>query len=152
MQVTNIGVISFDQDFYKTLPEAFPSETDISVYTAFLVAPYWSNIDTRLDGTVDYQVLNIAEGGAETTSRFTQVMNFINLEADTDFAGASWMLIATWKGVHPFPHGNSAEQDRQDPYLQSVSATIETKAKTIPLLHKETLLKKLRILFFKCTY
>ena len=95
---------------------------DISVYTAYLVAPYWSNIDTRLDGTVDYQVLNITEGGTETRNRFTQVMNFINDETDADFAAASWMLIATWRGVHPFPHGTSAEQDRQDPYLQSVSA------------------------------
>ena len=90
------------------------------MHTSYLIAPYWSNIDTRLDGEVDYQVLNAGVGGDETNNRFDQVTSFINSETDTNFAAASWMLVATWRGVHPYPHGESAEQDRQDPYLQSV--------------------------------
>ena len=51
-----------------------------------------------------------------------RVSSLINSEAeDPDFIG-SWMIVATWDSVHPFPHGSSAEQDRVDPYLQSVSS------------------------------
>ena len=50
-----------------------------------------------------------------------RVSSLINSEEDSDFVGG-WMIVATWDSVHPFPHGSSAEQDRVDPYLQSVSA------------------------------
>lgn len=59
--------------------------------------------------------------GTEVTNRFQQVTSFINSDNDPDFTGATWMLIANWYNAHPDPHGDSAEQDRQDPYLQSVS-------------------------------
>jgi hypothetical protein len=50
-----------------------------------------------------------------------RVSSLINSEEDDpDFLG-NWMIVATWDGVHPFPHGSSPQQDRVDPYLQSVS-------------------------------
>ncbi len=76
----------------------------------------------RLDGHVSYQILVSGEGGIEAVSdRFEQVTSFINSENDPNFSGATWMLVATWYNVHPDPHGDSAEQDREDPYLESVS-------------------------------
>ena len=44
----------------------------------------------------------------------------VNSENGT-LLNSNWMLVATWENVHPFPHGASADQDRQDPYLRSVS-------------------------------
>lgn len=93
---------------------------DITVYRSYLIAPYWSNIDTRLAGTVSYQILT-SGGGNEETDRLENVTNFLNSEMNASFSGANWMLVATWSNVHPNPHGDSVEQDRQDPYLQSVS-------------------------------
>ncbi len=61
------------------------------------------------------------EGGVDVFNIFEQVTGFINSQNDPDFIGATWMLLANWYNVHPDPHGDSAEQDRQDPYLQSVS-------------------------------
>ena len=51
----------------------------------------------------------------------SHVSSLINSEEDSDFVGG-WMIVATWDSVHPYPHGSSAEQDRVDPYLQSVSS------------------------------
>ncbi len=54
----------------------------------------------------------------------SRVANFINSEQGPEsIVNANWMLVATWVGVHPFPHGASAEEDRLDPYLQRVSST-----------------------------
>ena len=86
------------------------------------MAPYWSNIDTRLEGQVRYEVFQSSDGGTATEGRLGLVTDFINSEFDSDFVGGSWMLVATWREVHPNPHGESAEQAREDPYLQSVGS------------------------------
>ena len=84
------------------------------------MAPYWSDIDIRLDGHVNYEVHMMGESST-SNDYFRRVSSFINSEEDDpDFIG-SWMIVATWTNVHPFPHGSSTEQDRVDPYLQSVS-------------------------------
>ena len=69
-----------------------------------------------------YEVFQSSDGGNATGGRLQLVTDFISSEFDPDFVGGSWMLVATWRGVHPAPHGDSAEQDREDPYLQSVSS------------------------------
>ena len=51
-----------------------------------------------------------------------RVSSLINSEEDDPGFIGSWMIMATWDNVHPFPHGSSPEQDRVDPYLQSVSS------------------------------
>ena len=118
LQVGTNGIFSFGRDFRQDIPEAFPS-TDAEIYFAYLVAPYWSNIDTRLDGQVNYEVYVMGES-VISNDYLGRVSTFINSEQDPAFTG-NWMIVVTWDGVHPFPHGNSAEQDRVDPYLQSVS-------------------------------
>lgn len=116
-QVGTNGIFSFGRDFRQDLPQPFPS-FDAEVYFSYIVAPYWSNIDTRLDGQVNYEVY--AAGESTTADDYLRRATLlINTEQDTSFRG-NWMVVATWDGVHPFPHGNSAEQDREDPYLQSV--------------------------------
>lgn len=46
-QVGTNGIISFDSEFTRDLPESFPAMSDPEVFISYLVAPYWSNIDTR---------------------------------------------------------------------------------------------------------
>ena len=120
LQVGTNGIFSFGRDFRQDLPAQFPS-LDADVYFSYLVAPYWSNIDTRLDGQVNYEV-HVAGESSISDSYLGRVSAFIDAELDTGFVG-NWMVVATWDGVHPFPHGNSAEQDRVDPYLQSVCSS-----------------------------
>ena len=116
MQVGVSGIISFGQPFIDTQAQTFPSLTP-SVYYSFLVAPYWSYVDTRLEGEVRYSVFTTS---SDQSGYLLQVSNFINSENGVGFTG-EWMLVATWDRVHPFPHGESAEEDRVNPYLLSVS-------------------------------
>ena len=110
------GIFSFGRQFIENRPALFPTE-QASTYFSYVVAPFWSDIDTRLDGSVQYKTYSSANlSEAQDISR---VAEFVNTE-NGSISNANWMLVATWNEVHPFPHGNSAEQDRQDPYLQLV--------------------------------
>lgn len=112
------GVISFGEEFAYEAPGEFPTES-ASTYYKYIVAPYWSNTDTRMDGQVWYQIYQSGGGGMSDTLLNT-VGTFIVNQTGVDFVG-NWMLVAKWEGVHPFPHGRSLAQDRQDPYLEKVS-------------------------------
>lgn len=97
----------------------FPSN-DLDVRFEYLVTPFWSNIDTRLSGQVRY-VIHTSGESSSANSQIQDVVNFVNSQQDQEFTNANWMLVATWDRVHPFPHGESASEEREDPYLQSVS-------------------------------
>ena len=112
------GIISFDRPFTSTFQQAFPSQSG-DIFYSYLVAPYWSNIDTRLDGRVQYETLRLGDSD-DVDLRFRFTNNVINSELNPNFTG-NWILLANWENVHPFPHGASAELDRQNPYLEMVS-------------------------------
>ena len=130
-QVGTNGIFSFGREFSLDLPEPFPSD-NVAVHFSYLVAPFWSNTDTRLNGQVNYEV-HVAGESSTSDEYIGHVSSLINSELDSYFSG-SWMVVATWESVHPFPHGNSAQQDRVDPYLQSVRAC--SKFKPTALLYK----------------
>ena len=119
IQVSTEGVISFGEEFPYSEPAEFPTQVANTRFK-YIVAPYWSNIDTRLDGQVWYET---HQSGSSAVSN--QVLNrvgaFITNQTGVDFTG-NWMLVAMWDSVHPFPHGASVDADRQYPYLQSVSS------------------------------
>ena len=121
-QVETNGVISFGRPLGLNRPALFPTE-QVSSFYAYTVAPYWSDIDTRLNGSVRYQTYSSVN--SSDAQVINTVADFINAE-NGSISNASWMLVATWEDVHPFPHGESAEQDRQDPYLGSVSVSLAT--------------------------
>lgn len=111
------GIISFDREFALNSPENFPS-LDGDVYFGYLVAPYWSNIDTRRAGTVRYETYRRGDSEA-SDKQMGVVTDFLSDEENIDLVG-EWMLLASWENVHPYPHGDSAELARLNPYLESV--------------------------------
>ena len=118
LQVGVNGIISFDREFSLNSPENFPS-TDGKVFYSYLVAPYWSDIDTRREGRVRYESYYLGDSIA-SDRQLNTVNDFIQTEEDSDFQG-NWMMLASWEDVHPFPHGDIANFDRVDPYLELVS-------------------------------
>ena len=75
---------------------------------------------------MNYEVHSMGESSS-SNDYLERVSSLVNSEEDDpDFIG-SWMIVATWDNVHPFPHGSSPEQDRADPYLQSVSMIAESR-------------------------
>ncbi len=119
LQVGNNGVFSFGEPLLENSPAKFPTQ-QASTYYAYIVAPFWSDIDTRLNGSVRWQVYSPDVDSEDLL--INRVEDFINIELGQEsIVDANWMLVATWVGVHPFPHGNSVEEDRLDPYLQRVN-------------------------------
>ena len=68
-----------------------------------MVAPFWADIDTRGAGSVFYEV---HEWGYNRGSNamLERLSGFISSQKSVNFT-ASWMLVAQWDRVHPFPHG-----------------------------------------------
>ena len=118
-QVGTNGIISFGQEWFFWDPELFPT-SDYYIHNSYVIAPFWADIDTRAAGSVFYEV---HQRGTNVGSNavLERVSGFISAELSTSFTG-SWMLVAQWDRVHPFPHG--AEQSYSEEYgsfLDSVS-------------------------------
>ena len=108
LQISDNGFISFRQGYLFSRPEQFPSTT-IAVRDALIVAPYWSNIDIRLQGRIFYRLI---EAGRTTEELDMALLNFVSgfiaARQSANFSATS-MLVAQWRNVPPFPNGNGAE-------------------------------------------
>ena len=60
----------------------------------YIVAPFWSDMDTRSSGSVSYEV------HTNTTSMLLlhKVNKYIRQQEQNNFAG-TWMLVAEWSGI-----------------------------------------------------
>ena len=87
-----------------------------------MAAPFWADADARLDGEIYYEIHRGGES-SDSDELLTSVNTFIRDENQVEFEG-SWMIVATWDGVHPWPHGSSPQQAELDPVLQAVSMNI----------------------------
>jgi hypothetical protein len=117
LQVGVNGIISFDREVPLTSPKDFPS-MDGDVYFGYLVAPYWSGIDTRRAGTVRYETYRRGDSD-DSDGQMSIIDDFITENEEINFV-SEWMMLASWEDVHPYPHGDSARMGRQNPYLESV--------------------------------
>ena len=89
-------MISFEQPFTHHVPYLFPSEFTF-ISTAYLLAPFWSDVDIRVQGSIQYEV-HTGSG----SSLVSLVSEFVSNYTGNDFTG-EWMLVAQWTGVPPFP-------------------------------------------------
>ena len=103
------GAISFGTGWFFWTPQPFPT-TAFFTRNSYVVAPFWSDNDIRINGSIRYEVHSRVAGPNTTSTRLlNEVSSFIinqrNLTADS-FQG-QWMLVAEWNEVHPYPHGDS---------------------------------------------
>jgi hypothetical protein len=68
------------------------------------VAPYWDDVDIRLAGNISYEVHSRSTNNPESNRLLDDVSSFVEDSIGQSFQG-SWMLIAEWREVHPWPHG-----------------------------------------------
>ena len=97
LQISTNGLFSFSEPENQSVPSPFPLE-DI-----YIVAPFWSDVDTRRDGRVLYEVHQWSNPSSR--SLLTEVSSFLSEQAGVNING-TWMLVAEWEAVHPFPHGS----------------------------------------------
>ena len=98
-QVGSNGIISFGAGWTSRLPQLFPTTNNITK-NAYVIAPFWSDNDLTLAGNVTYQVEEFS------SDQLTSASAFITDTTNTNFSG-TWMLVAQWNGVHPYPHGSN---------------------------------------------
>jgi hypothetical protein len=120
--VNDNGILSMRNPFPNNDPSLFPS-TSPDTYWAYLVAPFWSDADLRVEGTVMWKVYNRSD------IDFSPVDNVVSSDQNTSYVG-SWMLVVRWDGIHPFPHGDdqTASYNQKRNSFQAVLTTNGTKS------------------------
>ena len=89
-------MISFQESFTHHVPYLFPSEFTF-ISSAFLLAPFWSDIDITFYGSIFYEV----HSGYDSLL-ISQVNDFISNHTEGNFTG-TWMLVVQWDEVREFP-------------------------------------------------
>lgn len=88
-----------------------------------MVAPFWSDIDIGISGSVSYETYFRGTSGYEDAV-LDRVSGYIATQSSSGFFGY-WMMVAQWDAVHPFPHslGSAGLSNDYVEYLQKVSVT-----------------------------
>ena len=125
-------MLDFGGPFGYYSPSLFPT-TAYNIHNRHVVAPYWSDNDARLNGLVSWEMYSVGDG-LSTDAIIDRINSFINTETNnTNFMG-SFVFVATWSEMHPYPAGQDLIY--AEPYLSMVG-----------LAHKCTLPQKLLLLF-----
>ncbi len=91
------------------------------------MAPFWSDNDIRKSGSVRYVALT-EERSTAGDEIFVLVNTFIRNQLERagqeqdellGFQG-TWMLVAQWEGVHPYPHGAENHEGLSEDFLARV--------------------------------
>ena len=70
------------------------------------MAPYWADHDIRRDGNICYETFE--RGRSQNDDLVLDRVNtFLQLNMPSNFSG-TFMIVAEWQGVHPYPHGSSS--------------------------------------------
>ena len=97
------GIFAFSAPFYSAAATPFPG-VSTTISAAYLVAPYWDDVDISLAGNISYEVHSSRSNSLESNQLINRISDFIAGSTGQPFQG-SWMLIAEWEEVHPWPHG-----------------------------------------------
>ena len=94
-------MVSFSEPIYSVITISFP----VGAPGAYVVAPYWDDVDLRHAGTVSYEIHSMRGNNPGSNQLLDEVSGFVENSTGQSFQG-SWMLVAEWKEVHPWPHGS----------------------------------------------
>ena len=97
-------MISFSRPFYYWYPYPFPGHYYLRRF--YVVAPYWADHDIRRQGNVFYETFE--RGNSQNDDLVLRRVNDYLTSTDrapSNFSG-TFMILAEWNGVHPYPHGS----------------------------------------------
>ena len=113
-------MISFSRPFYYWYPSQFPGFYYLRRF--HVVAPYWADHDIRREGNISYETFE--RGRSESDDNVLDKVNaFLQLRMSLNFYG-TFMILAEWRDVHPYPHG-SGSFDYFELYYPSISEFIK---------------------------
>ncbi len=87
-----------------------------------IIAPYWSDNDIRLSGSVRYEEYSSTHPNPSVGAKLVEISEFFSSKTGTVFSGV-WMLLVEWNNCPPFPAGSSGPIDPSidATFLSSVS-------------------------------
>ena len=94
------GLLSFGTAYNSFTSQAFPGSSTISF--RYLVAPFWDDIDISRDenGQISYEI-------HQSGYYLDQVNDFLLRKRPSSF-NATWMFVAYWDSVRPYPGSSSS--------------------------------------------
>lgn len=121
IQIGDNGVISFRRGFIYYKPGLFPTNQQ-AVHDSLVVAPFWSDVDVRLEGDIYFRQFFRASGTESDTTLLNYISSYVAATQTnaTNFTG-SMMLVAQWKNVPPYPHGESGLASQLGSYASFTS-------------------------------
>ena len=97
-QISDNGYVTFDAPLLSTLPKPFPIKSGSYVsQRSVMVAPYWSDIDTRCGGKVYYWQVDVTQG----SGLFKKIQDDVALARLGALFNPTSAVIVTWKAVTP---------------------------------------------------
>ena len=117
-------MISFRRGFTYYTPDLFPTNRQ-AIRNSLVVAPFWSDVDVRLQGSIHFKVFVRTSGNEQDIELLNFVSGYIALTQNNaaNFTGNT-MLVAQWRDVPPYPYGSSRFLDR----LDSISIKVITES------------------------
>ena len=82
-----------------------PSRFSFTSTPNYLVAPFWADIDIRINGSISYEV-HSTSAGSSSIALLNRVSTFISNQKNTQFSG-NWMLVASWSQVPAYSGSSS---------------------------------------------
>ena len=111
-------MISFSRPFYYWYSSLFPGYYYLRRF--YVVAPYWADYDIRRDGNVFYETFERGRSRYDDVVLDT-VSHFLRLNNEALSFSGTFMILAEWQGVHPYPHGSSYSY-----YFETINPSIGT--------------------------
>ena len=111
-------MISFSRPFYYWYPSPFPGNYYLRRF--YVVAPYWADHDIRRDGNVFYETFERGRSRIDNNI-LDNVNRYLRLNNEAENFTGTFMILARWQDVHPYPHGTNNSH-----YFESFYPSIKT--------------------------
>ena len=116
MQVNENGLFSFNEPFFFSHPNQFPTD-NIHSRLRNVVAPFWSDNDIRKNGTVRYVGINIRYPLNLTHDHENHLISVVlahlrktgAIGIEQEFQ-PTWMIVAQWDKVPPFSQEDASSK------------------------------------------
>ena len=95
-------MISFSKPFHYWYPTPFPGHYYQRRF--YVVAPFWADHDIRKSGEVYYEAFKRGRSKSDNVV-LSEVNQYISLTTEQSFVG-TFMILAEWQNIHPYPHGS----------------------------------------------
>lgn len=125
IQVSDNGIISLNDSFVDDPQTPGSDFSQANGRGVVVIAPYWSDNDIRMSGTIRYETYETSHPSPLVQERLREISEFVSNGTGTTFSGV-WMLLVEWNMCPPYPAGEMNSMGVDPTFLSSVSVASKT--------------------------